>query len=245
MRLEKVLAAWQGGLIVSCQAAADSPLAHPDIIAALALTAERNGAVGVRIDGPANIRAVREIVTIPILGIEKITQTGYDVYITPTYESAERIVRNGADVIALDGTARPRPNGETFRSIVARVQADLSCPVMADVATYDEGINAAEEAGADLVGTTLSGYTPETAGRDAPDFELVERLAARLNVPVICEGRLRSPQDVQRAFACGAFAVVVGNAITGVDWLVRHYVAATPKADARCQMLDASANGFN
>ena len=100
MRLEKVLAAWQGGLIVSCQAAADSPLARPDIIAALALTAERNAAVGVRIDGPANISAVREIVTITMLGIEKIIQNGDDAYITPTYESSEIIVRSGADVIA-------------------------------------------------------------------------------------------------------------------------------------------------
>lgn len=227
MKLEKVLAAWRGGLIVSCQAAAHSPLARPDIIAALALTAEQNGAVGVRIDGPAKIRAVREVVTIPILGIEKLTHEGYDVYITPTYQSAERIVASGADLIALDGTARPRPYGETFRSIISRVQAELGCPVMADVATYEDGIRAAEEDGANIVGTTLSGYTPETMGQDVADYALVQRLATRLNVPVICEGRLRSPADVQRALSCGAFAVVVGNAITGVDWLVRHYVAAT------------------
>ncbi len=233
MKLEQVLAQWRGGLIVSCQAAADSPLARPDIIAVLALAAERNGAVGVRIDGPANIQAVRQAVRIPMLGIEKITSDGYGVYITPTWESAARVVASGADVVALDGTPRSRPNGEALSTIISRVQTELERPVMADIATYNEGVMAVEEAGADIVGTTLSGYTAETSGSETPDFKLVERLAARLNVPVICEGRLRRPENVRRAFDCGAFAVVVGNAITGVDWLVRYYVAATPRSAVR------------
>lgn len=231
MKLEKVLAAWRGGLIVSCQAEAGSPLAHPAIIAALAQTAERNGAVGVRLDGSANIRAVRKVVTVSILGIEKIKQEDFDVYITPTYEAAARVVASGADVIALDATMRPRPNGETLPKIIERVHREPGCPVMADVATEKEGVWAVEEAGADIVGTTLSGYTPETAGRDdEPDYALVERLASRLSAPVICEGRVRRAEDVRRAFAAGAFAVVVGTAITNVDWLVRHFVAATPKS---------------
>lgn len=230
MKTEELLAAWRGGLIVSCQAASDSPLARPDIIAALALTAERNGAVGVRIDHPINIRAVRAEVTVPILGIEKILDDDFDVYITPTYASAARVRASGADVIALDGTMRPRPNGETLRGIVARVQDELGCGVMADIATVEEGLAAVLDAGANLVGTTLSGYTPETYAHDAPDYELVEQLAKRLEVPVICEGRLHSPEDVRRAFDCGAFAVVVGTAITGVDRLVRDYAAVTPLA---------------
>lgn len=228
MRLEQVLEMWRGGLIVSCQAPAGSPLAQPEIIAALARAAELNGAVGVRIDHPTNIRAVRHTVAIPILGIEKQQHDDSDVYITPTYEAAARVIESGADVVALDGTARPRPNGETLISIISRLHDDVGCAVMADVATREEGL-AAATAGADLVSTTLSGYTPETAGRDEADFQLVEELAKRLDVPVICEGRLRSPADVRRAFDCGAFAVVVGNAITGVDWLVRQYVAATTK----------------
>ncbi|HVF26839.1 MAG TPA: N-acetylmannosamine-6-phosphate 2-epimerase [Pyrinomonadaceae bacterium] len=230
MEIEVILAAWSGGLIVSCQAAIDSPLARPDIIAALALTAARNGAVGVRIDGAENIAAVRGAgVNAPVIGIEKQLGEGSEVYITPTYGSAARIAASGADVIALDATWRERPGGEKLRDIVRRIKRELRRPVMADVATYEEGLSAAEEAGADFVGTTLSGYTAETTGNDAPDFPLVERLAARLGVPVICEGRLRSAEDVRRAFECGAFAVVIGGAITGVDWLVRYYVAATEK----------------
>ncbi|MBA2646336.1 MAG: N-acetylmannosamine-6-phosphate 2-epimerase [Pyrinomonadaceae bacterium] len=228
MELKEIITAWQGGLVVSCQAAADSPLARPDIIAALALTAARNGAVGVRIDGAENIVAVRGAgVNVPVIGIEKQLSEGSEVYITPTYDSAARVAGSGADVIALDATGRARPGGEKLSEIVGRIKRGLRRPVMADVATYEEGRRAAEEAGADFVGTTLSGYTAETVGNDAPDFPLVEQLAARLSVPVICEGRLRSAEDVRRAFECGAFAVVIGGAITGVDWLVRHYVAAT------------------
>lgn len=230
-KITHLVARWRGGLIVSCQAAAGSPLAHPEIIAALALTAERNGAVGVRIDGPANIRAVRARVSIPILGIEKIAHDGFDVYITPTFASAARVVRSGADLVALDGTSRPRPSGETLKQIIARVHEELETPVVADVATQTEGVAAVEECGADFISTTLSGYTPETRDRRGPDFELVEKLSARLpHTPIICEGRLHSPEDVRRAFDCGAFAVCVGTAITGIDWLVRRYVAATPKS---------------
>lgn len=228
--LEKILAAWQGGLIVSCQAAHGAPLAKPVHIAALAETAAQNGAVGVRIEGTANIEAVRETVQIPVLGIEKIICHGSEVYITPTYDSLARIARSGAHIVALDGTNRLRPNNETFASIVAHAQVEYALPVMADIATYKEGVNAAEECGVEIVGTTLSGYTAETHGTDEPDFDLIERLAERVRVPVIAEGRLRSVEDVRRAFDCGAFAVVVGAAITGIDWLVRHYVSATPGA---------------
>jgi N-acylglucosamine-6-phosphate 2-epimerase len=219
---------WRGGLIVSCQAGGGSPLAHPHIIAAFALAAERNGAAGVRIDGVANIAAVRERVSIPILGIEKIKSEGFDVYITPTYESAARAASAGADVIAVDGTPRPRPKGENCSDIITRIHTLLKLPVMADIATYEEAIAAVESSGADFIGTTLSGYTNETQPRARPNFKLVERLAVRLKVPVICEGHVRSTEDVRRAFECGAFAVVVGKAITGIDWLVRQYVEAAP-----------------
>ena len=228
MGFDELVATWRGGLIVSCQAAAGSPLARPDVIAALAAAAELNGAVGVRVDGPTNIRAVRGAVRVPVLGIEKMNDDCSDVYITPTFESARRVAVSGADVIALDGTARPRPGGESLATIISRIKAEVGLPVMSDVSTFDEGVRAAEEFGADFVATTLSGYTPGTAGLDGPDFWLVERLAARLGVPVICEGRLRTPDDVRRAFQRGAFAVVVGTAITSVDWLVRRFHAATP-----------------
>ena len=225
--MNNVFEKWRGGLIVSCQAPAGSPLAKPEIIAAFAETAELGGAVGVRIDAPENVRAVKQKVTIPVLGIYKLIAEGSNVYITPTFRTALEIAAAGADVIALDATSRARPNGETLEVIVQKIRAGESGKMLAaDVATFEEGVSAAEKIGFDAVITTLSGYTDETKHIAGPDFALVEKLAARLGVPVICEGRLRSPQDVKRAFDCGAFAVVVGNAITGIDHLVEQFAAA-------------------
>jgi N-acylglucosamine-6-phosphate 2-epimerase len=230
--MNKTIESWRGGLIVSCQAPAESPLNKPEIIAAFAEAAELGGAVGVRIDAPENVRAVKERVKIPILGIYKLVFDSSDVYITPTFAAAKQIVEAGADFIALDATRRIRPGGETLDALVARVRAELSPPIMADVSLFDEGLYAAEMLGADVVSTTLSGYTADTKHLTEPDFKLVERLAAKLTVPIVCEGRLRSAEDVRRAFDAGAFAVVVGGAITGVDWLVRKFVAATPHHSA-------------
>ena len=230
----------ENGLIVSCQAPANSPLCKPEIIRALAETAEQNEAVGVRIDSPAHIFAVKQAVRVPVLGIYKIIWDSSEVYITPTFEAAKQIAEAGADVIALDATLRQRPNGENLTEIVRRIKEELHLPVMADVSTLAEGVNAVETAGVDLVGTTLSGYTDETKHLTEPDFQLIEKLAARLTVPVICEGRLRSPDDVRRAFDCGAFAVVVGGAITGIDQLVQQFVSATPTRSANFQTIRQS-----
>jgi N-acylglucosamine-6-phosphate 2-epimerase len=213
------------GLIVSCQAPANSPLAKPEIIAAFAETAEQNGAVGVRIDSPENILAVKKAVSIPVIGIYKIVSAESEVYITPTYCAAKQIAAAGADIVALDATFRNRPNGDAVIEIVEKIHRELNLPVMADVATLDEGIQA-ESIGCDLVGTTLSGYTDETKHIVEPDFLLVEKLTARLKIPVICEGRLRHPSDVKMAFKKGAFSVVVGGAITGIDSLVSEFVGA-------------------
>lgn len=227
-KIQKLKAQFKNGLIVSCQAAKESPLYAPEIIAAFALCAAQNGAVGVRIDSPEHISAVKKLVNLPILGIFKVVEKTSDVYITPTFAAAKEIADAGADIIALDATARNRPNNEKLENIVSRIHSELRLPVMADVATPEEGLNA-QKIGCDFVGTTLSGYTSETAQNShLPDFKLVKNLAENLSIPVVCEGRLRKPADVELAFELGAFTVVVGNAITGTDWLIREYVKATP-----------------
>lgn len=226
--MNKIAEKWRGGLIVSCQAPANSPLCKPDIIAALAETAEQNGAVGVRIDSPEHVSAVKKATNVPVLGIYKMVYDSSEVYITPTFEAAFEIARAGADVIAIDATVRPRPNGEKCADIVLRIKKEFGLPVMADVSTVEEGLKAVDMAGVDFVSTTLSGYTDLTKHITKTDFDLIEKLARSFDVPVICEGRLRSADDVRRAFDCGAFAVVVGGAITGVDLLVRQFVSATP-----------------
>ena len=224
-----LLEQWRGGLIVSCQARENSPLAKPEIIAAFAQTAEQNGAVGMRIDSPENISAVKKCVKAPVLGIYKIVTDFNEVYITPTFNAAKQIAGAGADIIAIDATFRLRPNNEKLEDIAAQIRRELKIPLMADVSTFEEGINAAENIGFDAVITTLSGYTKETSHIIGPDFELVKKLAKKLSIPVICEGRLSSADDVRHAFDCGAFAVVVGGAITGIDQLVTQFVKATPQ----------------
>lgn len=226
--MNNIFEKWRGGLIVSCQAPVNSPLSKPEFIAALAETAELNGAVGVRIDSPKNILAVKSQVKLPVLGIYKIMTDSSDVYITPTFDAACQILQSGADVLALDTTLRVRPNNEKIEDIVLKIRNEFSTLIAADISTFAEGLNAAESIGFDAVITTLSGYTEETKHVTKPDFNLIEKLSSRLSIPVICEGRLSSAEDVKRAFDCGAFAVVVGNAITGVDGLVKKFVAALP-----------------
>lgn len=213
------------GLIVSCQAPIDSPLHEPNVIAAMAETAAMRGAVGVRIDTPAHIQAVRQRVSVPIIGLWKQQIPGYEVYITPQFQHAQTLAEAGADLIAIDATLRERPNGETVQSLIQQIHQELNKPVMADVDTLEAAI-AAAEAGADLVGTTLYGYTPSTQHLLPPGFDLLSELVKTLKVPVICEGGIASPQMAREALNLGAYAIVVGTAITGVDTLVKSYHAA-------------------
>lgn len=213
------------GLIVSCQAPADSPLHEPGVIAAIAHAAVNQGAVGVRIDTPAHISAVRQQVKAPLIGLWKQQLPGYDVYITPQFHHAAAIARAGADIIAIDATLRDRPEGETAVSLIARIHNELGKPVMADVDTLEAAI-AAEAAGADLVATTLYGYTAQTQHLSPPGEDLLTALIQQLDTPVICEGGISSPQLARHALDLGAYAVVVGTAITGIDHLVKAYQQA-------------------
>ncbi|MBW4576050.1 MAG: N-acetylmannosamine-6-phosphate 2-epimerase [Aphanothece sp. CMT-3BRIN-NPC111] len=211
-------------LIVSCQAPTDSPLHEPMVIAAMAQAAIRGGAAGVRIDTPAHVDAVRQRVSVPIIGLWKQVLPGYEVYITPQFEHAAAIANAGADIIAIDATLRERPGGETVAGLIAQIHDRLGKPVMADIDTIDAAIRAAA-AGADIVGTTLYGYTAETKHLSPPGFELLTQMVDQLGVPVICEGGIASPAMAQDALKLGAYAVVVGTAITGIDYQVKAYQA--------------------
>lgn len=222
---ESLVSRLRGRLIVSCQAPADSPLHDAYVIARMAMAAQRQGAGGVRIDSPAHIAAVCQVVTVPVIGLHKQVHDGSAVYITPTCRAAADVIEAGAHVVAVDATRRDRPGGERLQDIVELIRS-CSRLVMADVATEAEGL-AAAALGVDLLATTLSGYTDESVRQAGPDLALVRRLASGTGLPVVAEGRIRSTGDVRRAFAAGACAVVVGGAITGIDALVRRFVDAT------------------
>lgn len=219
----------QGGLIVSCQAKEGSPLRAPHIMAAMAQAAQLGGAVGIRANGPADVAAIRAAVALPIIGIFKSSIPGTAVYITPTLEHAEQVIAAGADILALDATKAPRLNGQSAGEFIQLCKTTFKLPVMADTSTLEEGI-AAAQAGADLIATTMSGYTPHSRHRIEPDFELIAELAAHISTPIVVEGRVATPADVCRAFELGAYAVVVGTAITATDWITKQFVASTPGA---------------
>ncbi|MFM7405918.1 MAG: N-acetylmannosamine-6-phosphate 2-epimerase [Cuspidothrix sp.] len=213
------------GLIVSCQAPVDSPLHDPYVIAAMAQAAVNNGAVGVRIDTPVHIQAVREKVQVPIIGLWKQIITGSDVYITPLYDHAVAVAQAGADIIAIDATTRNRPGNEKLIDIITLIHEKLEKPVMADVDTY-EAAKLAVDAGADIVGTTLFGYTAATKNYSPPGWELLTQIVENLDTFIICEGGIASPEMAKKALDLGADAVVVGGAITGIDLLVKAFHGA-------------------
>ncbi|WP_028954214.1 N-acetylmannosamine-6-phosphate 2-epimerase [Synechocystis sp. PCC 7509] len=219
----KVIEPLRHGLIVSCQAPANSPLYEPSIIAAIALAAINQGSVAIRIDTPAHIQAVKQRCNAPIIGLWKQIISGYDVYITPQFHHAQAVSQAGADIIAIDATSRERPGGETITSLITQIH-ELDKPVMADVDTIENAI-AALNAGADMIGTTLYGYTSQTMGLTPPGFKLLSQIV-KLNIPAICEGGIASPQTARKALDLGAYAVVVGTAITGIDLQVKAYKEA-------------------
>ncbi|MTJ54412.1 N-acetylmannosamine-6-phosphate 2-epimerase [Anabaena sp. UHCC 0253] len=216
------------GLIVSCQAPVSSPLHDPYVIAAMAQAAVNNGAVAVRIDTPSHIQAVREKVQVPIIGLWKQIITGSDVYITPLYYHAAAVAEAGADIIAIDATTRNRPRNEKLVDIITLIHQNLEKLVMADVDTY-EAAQLAVNAGADIVGTTLFGYTAETKNFAPPGWELLTQIVENLDTFVICEGGISSPEMARKALDLGADAVVVGGAITGIDLLVKAYHSGLEK----------------
>lgn len=219
-------------LIVSCQAAEGSPLNLPEAMALMAVAAAEGGARGIRANGPDHIAAIKAAVALPVIGLLKRHIDGYPVYITSSLADAESIANAGADLIAIDATFRPRPGGATPGELISHIRNDLGLPVVADIDCV-AAASAAAEAGATFVATTLSGYTgPAEMGSIplGPDIDLVSEIAQLVSdCPVIAEGRYQFPQQLAEAFRAGAFAVVVGEAITNPTAATRRFASAIPR----------------
>jgi len=205
----------RGRLIVSCQALPDEPLHGADTMAKMARAAVAGGGVAIRANTPVDIAAIVAAVPgVPVIGLWKVVVPGFeDVYITPRREDAVGVAKAGAWMIALDATLRPHPEGSAG-DLIRAVRTATGCAVLADVDTVEAAV-AAVDAGADAVSTTLSGYTDASPRMAGPDLGLVAAVAARLpGVPVFAEGRIETPDQARAALDCGAWAVVVGGAIT-------------------------------
>lgn len=225
-----------GGLIVSCQADVGEPLSSPEHIAALALSVVYGGAKGLRLEGAENVTKVKQHLStkIPVIGLTKAQEIPYGerlrrVYITPSFEDAQAIADAGAEIIALDATGRLRKDGLSLKETIDLIHNELKKPVWADVATCAEGVLAAE-LGADIISTTLFGYTEETIvpADHGPALCLLAELKRYILTPVVLEGRVWYPDEVRQAFDSGAHAVVVGSAITRPKLITERFVRATP-----------------
>ncbi|MBJ3783108.1 N-acetylmannosamine-6-phosphate 2-epimerase [Devosia sediminis] len=212
-------------LVVSCQAPAESPLRGTDYMMAMARAALLGNAAGLRAEGLDDVRALSRLGR-PVIGLVKREEDGSPVYITPSVADVRDLCAAGASIVAADVTMRPRRSGEATLALVEAAHRGGAL-FMADV----DSLAAAGEAvaaGADMVSSTLSGYTGRVQS-DEPDIALVNTLARSLPVPVFAEGRYRTPEQVERAFAAGAFCVVVGGAITDPLQITRRFVAACPQ----------------
>lgn len=240
----ETIEALDGALIVSCQASLGEPLNHPSHILALSLSAINGGARALRLEGTENVAHVRKAADnmfkgkLPLIGLTKdeipAEERLSNVYITASFADASALAAAGADIIALDATGRKRKDGLDLAETIGRIHSELKLPVWADCSSFSEGHNAFE-AGADIVSTTLFGYTEETAlpKEHGPGIDLLREFVAHINVPIILEGRVWNPREITTAFEIGAYAVVVGSAITRPQLITERFVSAIPSRRAR------------
>ena len=219
---QRILDIIRGGLVASCQPVDDGPLDHPDIVAALAAATLDGGASAVRIEGIENVRSTRKRISAPIIGIVKEDLADSPVRITPRIAQVRALAEAGADIIAYDGTDRIRP--DTREAILNEILL-MGKVAMADCASLEDG-KVAFEGGAQILGTTLSGYTEETRNNsDAPDYALVKGFKD-LGAFVMAEGRYNTPELAAQAMTHGADAVTVGTALTRLEVMTRAFVVA-------------------
>lgn len=226
MKKQDILYKIKGGLIVSCQALEDEPLHSPYIMSRMAYAAMLGGAVGIRANSIEDIKQIKETVGLPIIGLIKQVYEDSDLHITPTLKEIDQLVSIGTDIIATDATNRLRPGGITLEAFFKEVRQRYPDQLfMADCSTTEEGIRAAK-LGFDIIGTTMSGYTPYTANVMLPNYHMMKELSEQAKVPVIAEGGIWAPEEMKKAIQQGVYSVVVGTAITRPREITQRYVNA-------------------
>ncbi|KXA16730.1 N-acetylmannosamine-6-P epimerase [Fusobacterium equinum] len=220
--MKERIEALRGKLIVSCQALPEEPLHSSYIMSRMAYAAYVGGASGIRANTVVDIHEIKKTVDLPIIGIIKEVYGENPVYITPTMKEISALVAEGVDVIAIDGTKRERPDGNTLEALMKEAKEKYPKQLfMADISSVEEAVEA-ERLGFDFVGTTLVGYTEYTKG-NLPLVEL-EKVLKAVSIPVIGEGNLDTPEKAKNALQLGAFAVVVGGAITRPQQITKKFV---------------------
>jgi N-acylglucosamine-6-phosphate 2-epimerase len=223
---ENVLNAIKGKLIVSCQALPEEPLHSPFIMGRMAYAAMLGGASGIRANSVEDIKEIKATVQLPIIGIIKRDYDGSSVFITPTMQEVDSLYQEGVDIIALDATNRVRPDGKTISEVFPQIREKYKDQVfMADCSTFEDA-KEAERLGFDCVGTTLCGYTEETKGKSVPDFDMMSKMVQNMKVPIIAEGGIWTPEELNQVFKIGVHAAVVGSAITRPMEITKRFMKA-------------------
>lgn len=212
----------KGKLIVSCQALSNEPLHSSFIMGRMARAAKEGGAVAIRAQGIEDINEIKKVTKLPVIGIIKREYEDSEIYITPTKKEVDELISTKCEMIALDATNRVRPNNESLEDIINYIH-EKGILVMADISTYEEALNA-QKLGCDCVSTTLCGYTNYSQNYDGPNLELIEKLVKDLDIPVIAEGKINTPQDLREVYNKGAFSAVVGSAITRPQLITQKFV---------------------
>lgn len=218
------------GVIVSCQAYEDTPLYGAENMKRMAQCAIMGGAKGIRSCWPQDIKAIRAITDLPIIGIYKkvnVENPEDEVMITPDFESASKVIESGADILAIDCTIRPSRNFESLVTLLREIKYHYpDVALMADIATLQEGVRVAETGLVDIISTTLSGYTRQTLSKQdlGPDIQLIIDLKKQINLPVNGEGRVWELQDLQAMLDAGTDMVTVGTVVTRPHLITERFV---------------------
>ncbi|GFI02403.1 MAG: N-acetylmannosamine-6-phosphate 2-epimerase [Lachnospiraceae bacterium] len=232
---KKVLNQLKGGLIVSCQALEYEPLHSSYIMQRMAVAAMQGGAVGIRANSVQDIVKIKEEVALPVIGIIKKDYPDSEIYITPTMDEVDALVESGVEIIAMDSTKRLRPGGVRLDTFFKAVKEKYPEQIfMADCSDYEEGIKAAN-LGFDVIGTTLRRYTSYTKDVQIPDYEYLQKLVKDTGKIVIAEGGIWTPEQLEKVFEAGAFAAVVGTAITRPCEITKHFVSVIQKKEVACE----------
>lgn len=218
----------KGNVIVSCQALPGEPLYVEDksIMYLMARAAKAAGSPAIRTSSIRDVKDIKEETKLPVIGLIKKNYEGSEVYITPTMKEVDDLVKAEADIVALDCTFSKRVNDEPINIFIKNIKEKYpNIVLMADISTYEEGINA-YKCGVDIIGTTMNGYTNQSIEANINNLELVSRLAKEVPIPIIAEGKIHYPYQVKEMLDAGAFAVVVGGAITRPLEIAKRFVDA-------------------
>lgn len=228
MNKEEILELIKDSVIISCQALPNEPLyvEEKSIMYLMARAAKMAGSPAIRTSGVRDVIDIKEETELPVIGLIKRQYENSEVYITPTMKEVDELVEAGSDVVALDCTFSKRPTDETINEFIANIKEKYpEIILMADISTFEEGINA-YKCGVDIVGTTMNGYTEQSKKVNISNAELVKLLVKELDIPVIAEGKVHYPHQVKEMLDAGAYAVVVGGAITRPLEIAQRFVSA-------------------